>query len=156
MKRLLARLLAVTLLALLALTLSGPPLDAAPPAQTPPPILLIRPQEIVFLAEPGQDITSYATLQVLGAGQATPWTASINPSVAWLSIAPTQGVAPAQEPASEVTIRMQSSRLGVGTYETWITFTSPGQPFPLAEVLVRLIVPAQIKRLFLPLIQYAD
>lgn len=119
-----------------------------------PTVLLVNAQDVVFLAQAGQDTRDTITLRLASSGAPIAWTASITPTVGWLVLGTTQGVAPSlpAEPI-ELPIYLQTLGLPRGEYGVQIILTANESVANSPVIIpVTLYVADQIRQLHMPLI----
>ena len=125
-----------------------------------PTLLLVTAQDVSFLAQAGQDTRQSITVGLASSGAPIAWTASISPTVGWLVLGTTEGVAPSvpAEPV-ELPVYLQTLGLPAGQYPAQIVVTAnAGQNVANSPVIipVTLYVAAQLRQVHLPLILQAQ
>lgn len=119
-----------------------------------PTLLLVSAQDVTFLAPAGQDTRDTITLGLASSGPPIAWTAQISPTVGWLVLGTTRGVAPSvpAEPI-ELPVFLQTLGLPAGEYRTQIIVTANESVANSPVILpVTLYVADQIRQVRLPLI----
>ncbi|MCW5853074.1 MAG: hypothetical protein KIT87_23605 [Anaerolineae bacterium] len=147
------RLIWPLLLALLIALASVVTLNRPSQAQTST-LLLVSAQDIAFLAQAGQDTRATITLGLASSGASIAWTAKISPTVGWLVLGTTQGLAPSlpSEPI-ELPVYLQTLGLPRGEYRTQIILTADESVANSPVIIpVTLYVADQIRQVHLPLI----
>ena len=138
----------------LALALSAAATLNQPSQAQEPTVLLVNAQDVVFLAQAGQDVRDTTTLRLASSGAPIAWTASITPTVGWLVLGTTQGVAPSlpAEPI-ELPVYLQTLGLPRGEYRVQIVLTANESVVNAPVIIpVTLYVADQIRQVHLPLI----
>lgn len=116
--------------------------------------LLVSAQDVSFLAAAGEDATGTVVVRLASTDAPINWTATISPTVGWLRLGVTSGVAPAgQAEPAEMQIYMQSLGLPKGEYSANVIIAT-AEPVVNAPVIipVTLFVAEAIRSIHMPLI----
>ena len=105
----------------------------------------VAPRALVFLAEAGSANPSSQDIAVDSSLDPITFTATLSPTVSWLSVSPISGTTPVTFVADATT-----SGVGIGQYTTQVVITDRGDMEPQI-VDVKLIVAEEIYALWLPL-----
>ena len=147
------RLIWPSLLGLLIALTAAVSLSRPGQAQAPT-LLLVNAQDVTFLAQAGQDTRDTITLGLASSGPPIAWTASVSPTVGWLVLGTTQGIAPSvpAEPI-ELPVYLQTLGLPRGEYRVQIILTASESVANSPVIIpVTLYVADQIRQVHLPLI----
>jgi hypothetical protein len=109
-------------------------------------VLRVSPADLTFLAEEGGADPAPRSIGVDSSLHSVTCTATISPTVGWLSVSPAYGTTP-----STITATVSISGLGVNQYAAQIVVAGGGGVDPQA-VDVKLVVAEEIYEVFLPLI----
>ena len=117
-------------------------------------LVLVSPGEVAFLAAPNAETRQEAGLRLASTDAPIAWTATISPTVAWLSLSATQGTAAAvASGGTEVTIYAESLSLPPNVYATSIIFSAPSDVANTPVIVpVNLYIPVELRQVYLPLI----
>ncbi|MBN1955555.1 MAG: hypothetical protein JW900_10970 [Anaerolineae bacterium] len=108
--------------------------------------LKVAPASVSFLARAGGNDPQPRYLDVASAGGVLTWTATLSPTVDWLTVSPLSGSTPAR-----LTVTAHISGLGVGNYETQLVVAGAAGVGDGAQIVpVRLLLADWIYPVYLP------
>lgn len=120
--------------------------------------LLVSPLELTFLIKAGDTSPIERVIHLASTGEAIRWTAVISPSVAWLSLSASQGIAPPVETGDgDLRVFVASTGQPSGVYSTTIELSADTTVLNTpVNVPIQLIVAEELRYVYLPLISVSS